>query len=144
MYDVGHHMDEGKIAAYHPASHGIYVNEDPYNFRDSVGMRNKLRAKNWLSTDHPFGSVWHEYGHAAHKGTVGSEEFERLGGELPPEDTAAKVSKYAKTADDEFVAETFAGMMAGHRYDMDVMDLYRRYGGPAPPRGKWGTPTPGE
>jgi hypothetical protein len=144
MYDAGFHMDPGVIAAYHPEHHKVYVNEDAYYFRDPVGTRTKLRATDTLSTDHPVGPVWHEYGHAAHKGTVGNEEFQRQAGELPPEGTAAKVSKYARTAADEFVAETFAGMMAGNRYDKDVMDLYRRYGGPAPPGGTWGTPTPKE
>jgi hypothetical protein len=80
MYDEGFHMTPGHIAAYHMKNHKIYVNENACYFRDPVGVREKLKADGMLSTDHPFGPVWHEYGHRA---TVGADEFDRLGGRSP-------------------------------------------------------------
>jgi hypothetical protein len=44
--------------------------------------------------------------------------------------TASKVSQYGATSPIEFVAETYAGMVSGKTYPDDVMDLYRKWGGP--------------
>jgi hypothetical protein len=37
------------------------------------------------------------------------------------------VSRYAGTKPTEFVAEVFAGMQAGVKYDWEVTTLYRRF-----------------
>lgn len=44
--------------------------------------------------------------------------------------TASKVSNYAKESPLEFVAETFAGLRDGIKFDDDVMALYKKYNGP--------------
>jgi hypothetical protein len=43
-----------------------------------------------------------------------------------------QVSRYAATCPLEFVAETYAGLATGESYTRDVMDLYRKLGGPKP------------
>lgn len=43
---------------------------------------------------------------------------------------AGKVSNYAKESPLEFVAETFAGLRDGIKFDDDVMALYKKYNGP--------------
>lgn len=45
--------------------------------------------------------------------------------------TAGKVSDYAKESPLEFVAETFAGLRDGIKFDDDVIALYKKYGGPS-------------
>lgn len=44
---------------------------------------------------------------------------------------AGRVSNYAKESPLEFVAETFAGLRDGIKFDDDVMSLYKKYGGPS-------------
>lgn len=45
--------------------------------------------------------------------------------------TASKVSEYATSGPGEFIAETFADLIEGRKLSDDVMDLYKKYGGPA-------------
>lgn len=44
--------------------------------------------------------------------------------------TAGKVSSYAREGVGEFIAETYAGLVAGEKYSDDVMKLYEKYNGP--------------
>ena len=46
---------------------------------------------------------------------------------------ASKVSFYAKRSPLEFVAEVYSRMLGGHKFDDDVMQLYKKYKGPALP-----------
>lgn len=45
-------------------------------------------------------------------------------------DVASKVSQYATADPAEFVAETFAYLLDGRKFSNDVLDLYKKYGGP--------------
>jgi len=47
---------------------------------------------------------------------------------------ASKVSRYGASSPNEFVAETFAGIVLGKTYSADVMSLYDDLGGPKPVR----------
>jgi hypothetical protein len=47
--------------------------------------------------------------------------------------TAEKVSEYAKTNPEEFVAETFSALCAGKKVPDDVMEMYKYYKGPMIP-----------
>lgn len=44
--------------------------------------------------------------------------------------TAGKVSTYAQCGIGEFIAETYAKLIQGHKLDDDVIALYKKYGGP--------------
>ena len=46
-----------------------------------------------------------------------------------------KVSSYAATHPNEFVAETFSALLLGVPLDQDVLDAYASLGGPAIPDG---------
>ena len=43
------------------------------------------------------------------------------------QDTAGKVSEYAKTSEQEFVAEVYARLVNGEKFGDDVMSLYKKY-----------------
>lgn len=45
---------------------------------------------------------------------------------------ASRVSKYATTSPAEFIAETYAGLKTGRRYDRQVMSAYREAMGLSP------------
>ncbi len=45
---------------------------------------------------------------------------------------AAKVSCYATTSINEFLAETYAYLLQGRQFDKDVIDMYLKYGGKIP------------
>jgi hypothetical protein len=47
--------------------------------------------------------------------------------------TADKISWYAKTNPEEFVAETFSALCAGKKLPDDVMEMYKYYKGPEIP-----------
>jgi len=90
----------------------------------------------------------HELGHIRHVGSTSNfssmkkvAEYTKKGKEVSSitqefvntqsiQETAAKVSHYAKESPAEFVAETFAGIKSGITYPDDVMALYQKYGGP--------------
>lgn len=99
----------------------------------------------WATTD-PLQVVYHETGHYAHfvnASTTSRSGFVDVNPELF-DDTPffgagplsergrmlRQVSSYASTNPTEFVAETFTGRMTGKTYLPEVMDLYRKYGGP--------------
>ena len=46
---------------------------------------------------------------------------------------AGQVSGYAKTSIGEFIAEVYAGFIGGEKYSNDVINLYKKYGGPLLP-----------
>ena len=89
----------------------------------------------WITTNDV---LVHEYGHVLHKEQIGYIEADgyRTGkfgtGEIAKQRKAiaGKVSEYAQTNPMEFVAETFAGHIAGKKFDKDVYDMYKIYKGP--------------
>ena len=77
----------------------------------------------------------HEMGHVSHmQGKLGStqEDFASPFAKEPEKAIAKKVSKRAAESPAEFVAETFAGIVGGKKYDADVMSLYAKFEGPGP------------
>lgn len=78
----------------------------------------------------------HEMGHVVDNrngpGLTRAKHWREL--EIPgAEATSLKVSDYAGTNANEFVATTFSGLLAGNTYDPDVMSLYSQLGGEVPP-----------
>ena len=95
----------------------------------------------------PFHSIYHEQGHALHRINI-SDKFSQLdhldilkeknlSTTLTEEflkyhkNTALKVSEYASESPAEFVAEVYAKMINGQKFDDDVIALYKKYGGPS-------------
>jgi hypothetical protein len=103
----------------------------------AVSVYNTRRVRNfeegwWVQPN----TVLHELAHQAHhKANPGL--FERSRDRSPERNLtreersiAAKVSLYAQSDRLEFVAETACGLALGKDYDKDVLDLYKRLGGP--------------
>ncbi len=88
-----------------------------------------------------FDLIYHEMGHLQHfkNTTKFSQYFGKLGGgeiqlekftkDFQKQQTAGKVSWYAKINPIEFVAETFSQMVNGKKMPDDVIGLYEYYGG---------------
>ena len=93
-----------------------------------------VKSGHWASPS----VVAHEHGHSLHGKIIGRDGFQNIWtwSKLSKEQRArirplaAKVSKYATTDPLEFVAETFAGHVAGKRYSKDIYDAYKELRGP--------------
>ena len=109
----------------------IYVNKDSKTWDNPRRAAINSRRNGQFSTSSPAGVILHEVGHI--KNGVGGASFrqvdrslQRRGLKQPGSaDLARRVSKYATTNRDEFVAETFAGLKTGRKYDYQVMRAYR-------------------
>jgi SPP1 gp7 family putative phage head morphogenesis protein len=124
------------VASYDPNDRTVYVNENHPYWSDP----NYIQQAHFLgesSTDDPLHVAYHEGAHALHHRKIGDAGYRALdrnpltGDELV---AARFVSEYAKTGEPEFVAEVYAGLVAGRSYNQDVMKVYRKLGGPKPPR----------
>lgn len=89
-------------------------------------------SNGFMSSDSIGRTFVHEFGHAQHfakeplaalKPRPWTVEANRA--------TARQVSRYAALDRNEFIAETFAGLVNGRTYSAEVMSLYERLGGPA-------------
>ena len=100
---------------------------------DSFMMADPSKPRQYFSSTHPQHIIHHEVGHALHARGLGLEEYYTIRDNFTrPEDvaTALRVSTGAAINTSEFVAETFAGMLAGKDYDPGVKALYQKLGGP--------------
>jgi hypothetical protein len=82
------------------------------------------------ASSHPMATIHHEIGHLKESARRGWSSKKAK----PPQNawtnnkdlfTANRVSRYASTSPREFVAETYAGLRTGRRYDPSIMSLYR-------------------
>lgn len=88
-----------------------------------------------------FDTLYHEMGHLQNWGNSSFYDlvFGKLSGkqknieaflkDFDKQQTAGKVSWYAQTQPQEFVAETFAQLCNGKKLDDDVIQMYRKYNG---------------
>ena len=117
----GRKINSRYAAMYNNTTGELYINPSSSYWKDPV----KNAAYNYkigqLSTEHPFGVVFHELGHAKYKAP---DNFQDNFRQRP---IAERVSKYARMNPKEFVSETFAGLQTGKRYDEEVMRLYSLY-----------------
>ncbi len=113
----------------------------------SERMVDNADGKTALPDGGPFWIINHEIGHLEHFENAGIAQYRNLGigfkNGMPREDAKAKfreiepdwestlkVSDYAASNPKEFVAEVFACLQNGVKFDDDVMELYEKYGGP--------------
>lgn len=86
----------------------------------------------------PFSAIYHELGHIQHHKNMSF--FERIFKDIDPEFTrsvekqqiAQKVSWYATTTPEEYVAEVFTKMCEGCKIPDETMALYKQYNGFCP------------
>ena len=97
--------------------------------------REQRRRGEWSTSD-PAAVVYHEIGHSRSRRTghisdptkpwgIGVRPFSNERNQR----LARRVSKYGATSPSEFVAETYAGLKTGRKYDYQVMRAYREEAG---------------
>jgi len=120
-----------------PASNSVYLNPDARFYAGGAdGMLKMARMayeRGWWSTDNPIGPVLHELGHAAHWG-VSQEAYLHAQharfSEAERDLVRRRLSEYGSTEPLQLVAEVIAAKLTGFVIHADVLDLYRRFGGP--------------
>jgi hypothetical protein len=122
-------------AAYHSRSKAIFINEQHEYWEKPHGIMWLNRQAGFLSSDQVEHFIDHELAHAFHDRDVPQTYMRlQLTGMLNDEQKAQikrEVSAYASTNPLEFVAEVYAGIKGGVKYDRWVLDLYSYFGGPA-------------
>jgi len=111
---------------------------------------NEAMTTNWFSTGGVSQTLVHETGHLLHYGGFKKNIFGNLINKSPSweeiinssagksrslnvssmKSTARKVGRYAESNPNEFVAETFSGLVHGVKYNDEIMDMYKLLGGP--------------
>lgn len=122
--EASNKVPKQNIAMASSSSNKIFINENHPYWKNPVENQKKLFESGWLSTENPLHPIYHETSHLKHKNVSQAwlnKEYQQ--------NVAAKVSNYAKRNPSEFVAETYAGLKSGKKYDDDVMKLYKISGG---------------
>ena len=103
---------------------GRYVNINPASpfWKDPAGQMRAMRRRGHVATSDPRGAIAHEIGHL--KDSNAAYGARRRGPRV-----ASRVSRYATESPREFVAEVYAGLKTGRRYDRQVMAAYRTESG---------------
>lgn len=116
------HRDPDLIATASPK--GQYVNVNPSSpfWKDPNTTMRDLRRRGRVSTADPRGALAHEFGHLRDRRA--DDRSPR-----PAPRVASRVSRYAQESPREFVAEVYAGLRTGKRYDREVMQAYRQEAG---------------
>ena len=134
--DVTHNL----FGVYDPDTRSVYINLDTL-----MEFGNDAKVKATKSSPELNHTITHEIGHAMHDKLMRERnkmdlyeyrENSRFVGAGSSYRTkiAERVSEYATMEPIEFVAEVFAGIRYGKKYDKEVMDLYDHYEGPPLPK----------
>lgn len=153
------HMKPGSFKTIEELGKMTNKEQVNYAFDASSALSKKLAVDNMPyakildSKRSVFNTLFHEEGHLFHKKNtiLDYEDMHVIYGDkkdkpvkigelakefLENQDeqfVASKVSFYAKRSPLEFVAEVYSRMLGGHKFDDDVMQLYKKYKGPALP-----------
>jgi hypothetical protein len=110
----------------------IYLNpQATYWSNPAAEVLQEYQAQRW-SSDDPNHAIWHELGHLMffrQASTVYWKNPLLDPLEIP---IAAQVSQYATQSLREFIAETFAALLAGRNMPANVLSLYQQHGGVIP------------
>ena len=119
----------GNVSFNEPSVRSIELNRSSPAWKNPGQAMRERRRAGWISSSSPTHALNHEIGHMRDAG------MNKRGGGLDPwkvreggdrrQAIARRVSRYAATQPDEFVAEVFAGLRAGNKYDSQVMSQYR-------------------
>lgn len=115
----------------------LQLNQSNNYWRNPRSSNTRNRATGFLSTSSPVGTLYHEIGHSRDKrlslpGYVRNWGTAYSGTKQETKAIARRVSRYATTNPAEFIAETYAGLKTGRRYDFQVMRAYRKAMGLSP------------
>jgi SPP1 gp7 family putative phage head morphogenesis protein len=107
---------------------------NPYrNWDEYAQIAQDQYDDHWWASPKKYGVVIHEVGHSIDASANEDRYFNDLKGmqlSLDQKIIMARVSNYGARSRNEFIAETFHGLMAGMKYDDDVMNLYQTWNGP--------------
>jgi len=109
------------IARWNRDTKAVEINETCDWWENPVASAQDAYGRKWLSSDNPLQPVLHEIGHSLIK----APRHWEVG--MGYKKIANKVGKYAGWNPDEFIVETFAGLMTGKKYSDDIMDLFYKY-----------------
>lgn len=119
----------------HEIGHRVTINPAAPYWKDAAENAKRYHETGHFSTDDPHHPVIHEVGHAIHqKGMNVSRRSSLLNHQFHGEQKSqieSEVSRYATTNGLEFVAEVFAGKVAGKTYNETIDRLYSFLGGPS-------------
>jgi hypothetical protein len=128
--------DKKTVASFFDRDDRLAVNVSAEFWSDPFGQMEQLGTEGYFSSANPHAIIYHEIGHALHRRQFesGHQWWRAASTPLNPLDRelAERVSAYAVLDAGEFVAETFAGLVAGRTFDGEVMTLYRNLKGPLP------------
>jgi len=143
------------VASYDQRTGKIQINRShPYWQDPLTGGKDSRRKREWSSAS-PLAPNYHEIGHGRDKKRLASftllarlvagkdpeaQSYESIANSISQNaKIARRVSRYAASSPAEFVAETFAGLRTGQRYDREVMKLYRELMGSGDPalKARW-------
>jgi hypothetical protein len=133
--------DKNTYAMANIGARGVAMNRRADFWASPRAWQAKHYNERWFSTRSPAGLLHHEIGHTKDKAGSRRRGRDAWGALLPGvkmprplrnriASIGRRVSGYAGTSPMEFVAETYAGLRTGHRYDRQVMALYRDLQGP--------------
>jgi len=120
-------------AAYSQKTGEILINPNAEMWQDPKGRMAKAFSEGVASSDRPDHAVIHEVGHWAHLQGLSPQrrqEMRQPFDQATRQQVAKEVSLYAASKKEEFVAEVFAGRVAGRKFSAEIMKLYREFGGP--------------
>jgi hypothetical protein len=116
----GRKIDKGTAAIYNNQTGEIFVNPSATYWKNPVEASAAAFRSGKLSTDDPMGVVYHEIAH-------GKFNVQDNFMSLKHQQSAGKVSAYAKRNAKEFVSETYAGLKTGKKYDDEIMTMFKVY-----------------
>jgi hypothetical protein len=136
------------VASYNPATKQMTINRSHTSWVNPAAAAIKERRRGAKSSSAPMHTFFHEMGHARDKNLLsrstpfgqfwvlatqkGSSQEARAARGNQMARLARRVSSYATTSPAEFIAETYAGLKTGRRYDFQVMRAYREAMGLSP------------
>jgi hypothetical protein len=128
----------------------IFLNPNSSHWENPAKRQIAQRRSGHLSTSSPLGVIYHEIGHNRH-GQGAADAYKKAGSKAEGpwsarawteavrpsakyrkismgsklRSVAGRVSQYAQKNPVEFVAEVYAGLKTGRKYDYEVMQAYR-------------------
>jgi len=138
----------GMVASYNPATNEMFINRSHTHWVNPAASAIKSRRSGEMSSSSPMHVFYHELGHARDKNLLsrsgpfgnlwvlatrqGASQEARVARGDQMSQIARRVSRYARQNPSEFIAETYAGLKTGRRYDYQVMRAYREAMGLSP------------
>ena len=120
--------DSDALAFYDSLTDSVVFN-GRYSKKQLMRKTKEAYENGFYSTDNEYHLLYHEIGHWFH-GVKNREAFEKLRNTKLSFNFAEKeVSQRATKNALEFIAEVFAGLMCGKKYNELIMELYKTLGG---------------